>query len=466
MLSKNSVKALYQLLYDTDRILSFANINYWLTAGSLLGCIRNGGLIVGDSDVDICIENKNSKKLVELEPQFSKCGYRMEKGGNGYVIYKGMLHIDIYVVVHSRKNQMYRPYLKSVRDRKPEDYFYDDQVFPLKRVAFGGFLAFIPQHYDDYLERNYGYDWDTVDKHGNELSEKKLEPAKPMKISQRKCLPVFRDPVGSGTSPVNDYFDRVFVINLHDYRDRLAKIGKRLKSKGIQYTLFDAVDGRCKDGDVMCDRKRRAFELEYNVKVSEDEDVPPLSLTLGTWFLLKQQVKNRWKRILIFEDDATLVRNFNKRFEEGVEELNKVGKNWDLLYLGCTEYCGSRGVSKERTSKNKHLTSIAKFSDNANFYVKHKDDIRHPCSEENCKQLSENISIAARPGGNFGYAISLKGAKKILKFMDNTIDDHIDGLIGYVIDEGNMKVLSFDPPIVNHYGGADRADTAIDWAWS
>ena len=118
-----------------------------------------------------------------------------------------------------------------------------------------------------------------------------------------------------------------------------------------------------------------------------------------------------------------------------------------------------------KTKENKYKTSINKFVDEAKWYVKNKDDIRTPCKEKVCRQLSKNISIAPKAGGTFGYGISLKGARKLLKIINNKIDDHIDGILPDNVQNKKLKSISFDPPIINHYGGADRADTNIEWDW-
>jgi GR25 family glycosyltransferase involved in LPS biosynthesis len=443
----------YQMLYDVDRLLTFADIPYWLTAGSLLGAINNGGIIKHDHDVDIGLNKKYKNKLLDLEKPLSKCGYYMEPSKYGYHIRgkKEKPYIDIYLMKETKEE--FLPYKKALLENRPSEVWTKEELLPLKRVGFGGFLAFIPKEYNNYLKSSYGRSW-----------KRDIEPTqKPVEIKQRTCLPVFR-PQDKGTSPLNKFCKKVFVINLHDYRDRLKKIDTRMRRKGISYTLFDAIDGRCKT-DIECDRKRKALQKEYNVKITTHESLPPLSLTLGTWFLLKQQVKNKWERIAIFEDDATFVNNFNKRFDEGVKELRKVAPDWDILYLGCTQFCGTKGISRKQTAVNKHLSSIHKFNEKANFYVRHKEDIRIPCDPEECKTLSKNISVAIEAAGGFGYCISLKGARKILRIMNNKIDDHMDGILPAGVVDGNFYAVSFDPPIVNHLGGADRPDTALEWDW-
>jgi len=76
---------------------------------------------------------------------------------------------------------------------------------------------------------------------------------------------------------VNDFFDKVIVINLDRRTDRLEKIDSQLKELGIQYKRFSAVDGKKLDID------------------------PVLAGTMSHLQVMKQV---SGQRVLILEDDA------------------------------------------------------------------------------------------------------------------------------------------------------------------
>lgn len=439
-------KYLYQILYDVDHLFRLKNLQYWLISKSFLGAICNGGILKNDKDIDIAIKYSHIKVLKSLEKELRKCNYVLEKGKHGYVIRdvrREHPYLDIYTM--KKNGQKYEPSKKSVKNKKPNEYFREKELFPLRRVAFGGFLAFVPKEYERYFNRKFD-EW----KIGKTV---KYEP-----IRKRKCLP---EP---SQSKYMNFLSRVYVINLHDYRQRMDRIARNLKNKKIPFTIFDAIDGRCAN-KLECERKRKALESEYRVKISRGEGLPVLSLTLGTWIILSEQVRNKWPVIAILEDDAVLDKNFTQRFKEGIKELKKMVPRWDILYLGCSEQCGSRGISPRKTSRNKYLTTINKFVKNQKFYVSHKDDVRLPCHGDDCQVVSKNLSIPYNPSGGFGYCVSLKGARKILKEMNRDISDHMDYSIKQLILDGTLNAVSFDPPIVQHYGGADRVDTILDWQW-
>lgn len=254
---------------------------------------------------------------------------------------------------------------------------------------------------------------------------------------------------------VNKYFDKVFIISLFDKVERWKKVKKRFDKLKIKAQRFIAVDGRCGDKQSCLD-KLKTFEMIYDVKIKVNKEnlkkmIPASSLTLGTILLLRAMVKNRWKRILICEDDIYFSRNFLDKFKEGIKEIEN--KKYDLLYLGCGHECGVNGISESKDSKNKHETAFG-------LYATNKDDLRDYSTK--CKNVSDHISLAHAPGGTWCYAVSLNGAKKILKLLDNA-GQHIDQFYIKNVKKKKLKALSFDPPIVYHEEGFLRPDSDIPW---
>lgn len=102
---------------------------------------------------------------------------------------------------------------------------------------------------------------------------------------------------------VNEFFDKVVVINLDRRTDRLEKIDAQLKELGITYERFSAVDAK---------------ELEIDpVQACRQSHIRVLEESEGL--------------TLILEDDALFMENFNERFAEFVEFLPS---DWDIFYLG------------------------------------------------------------------------------------------------------------------------------------
>ena len=101
---------------------------------------------------------------------------------------------------------------------------------------------------------------------------------------------------------INDYFDKVVVINLDKRTDRLEKITKQLDELGITFERFSAIDGTGKNP----------------MLANRDSHVEVWKQNLG-------------KRVLILEDDAYFVEGFQERFDEVIQTLPE---EWDIFYLG------------------------------------------------------------------------------------------------------------------------------------
>jgi len=103
---------------------------------------------------------------------------------------------------------------------------------------------------------------------------------------------------------VNDYFDKVVVINLDRRQDRMDRLDPQLKELGIEYERHSAVDGKA---------------LGIN---------PIFAGTMSHVEVLKN---HRDQKILILEDDALFCEDFNEKFTEAMQTLPN---NWDIFYLG------------------------------------------------------------------------------------------------------------------------------------
>jgi GR25 family glycosyltransferase involved in LPS biosynthesis len=135
---------------------------------------------------------------------------------------------------------------------------------------------------------------------------------------------------------INDYFDKVVVINLDKRTDRLEKISKQLDELGITFERFSAIDGKA-------------------------EGIDPI--TAGTMSHQKVLEENVEKRILILEDDAQFVDDFNEKFNEVIQYLPG---DTDIFYLGAllpkstgkVEDIGNKYWFKQIFSTGSHAYSI------------------------------------------------------------------------------------------------------------
>lgn len=134
---------------------------------------------------------------------------------------------------------------------------------------------------------------------------------------------------------VNDYFDRIFVINLRQNVQKLDITTHMLSRHGIVWERFEAVNGFEHEQiraweEYASNGLSHPFEQILQRKLIES---PGAWGTLLTYkHLIEKARKEGLERILVLEDDIMIHRGFFTHFAKVVEELPS---DWKLIYLGC-----------------------------------------------------------------------------------------------------------------------------------
>lgn len=119
---------------------------------------------------------------------------------------------------------------------------------------------------------------------------------------------------------INTYFDMIYVINLKRRPDRLDNVLKRFKTHNItNYKVFEATDG--------------ALHPHYRTYLQKGfTDTPgAFGVLVSAMRLLLDAAKNKYKRILILEDDVVFDDDFQNQFNV---RIKKIPQDWKMLYLG------------------------------------------------------------------------------------------------------------------------------------
>jgi glycosyl transferase, family 25 len=132
---------------------------------------------------------------------------------------------------------------------------------------------------------------------------------------------------------VNDLVDAVLVLSVRSFADRIAHIRAELGRHGIRFEfVFDF------------DANAIPPELIDRMFAPSDMKLAHQSLVLKhvrTWQLA---VEHDLGRVLVFEDDAVLARDFDARLAAALDEANDLAPGW-LIYLGRgdNKHVGGRG---------------------------------------------------------------------------------------------------------------------------
>jgi GR25 family glycosyltransferase involved in LPS biosynthesis len=168
----------------------------------------------------------------------------------------------------------------------------------------------------------------------------------------------------SQTADINAFFDRVYVMNLDRRPDRWAKICRTAEKHNINITRFPAVDGyaephkskweryaasglqRLPEGIDPLEDHRDKFKKYYHYvarihymenKLGRKAVQSPgaLGYALSYISILKEAIQKDYRRILIFDDDIILHKNFNEDFTRHTCQLPD---DWKLYLPGVMQH--------------------------------------------------------------------------------------------------------------------------------
>lgn len=139
----------------------------------------------------------------------------------------------------------------------------------------------------------------------------------------------------------NLIFDNIFIINLENYKTRKMYCLKNNKHTNIKFTIFKGVDGKndkesikifneyckkelCYDGCSNLEKKYKRKMINY---------VGQIGYLKSMLNVLEYSKLKKYKKIIIFDDDVILHKNFNNLF---MEKLQHINNNYDILRIGTT----------------------------------------------------------------------------------------------------------------------------------
>jgi glycosyl transferase family 25 len=122
---------------------------------------------------------------------------------------------------------------------------------------------------------------------------------------------------------VNELVDAVFVVSVRAFTDRIEHMRAQMAGAGIGFEWVFDFDPDTIDPELL----ERTF-APSDLRISHQ------SLVLkhaATW---RACVERNLRRVLVFEDDVVLARNFSQVFDRVMREADRLAPGY-LIYLGC-----------------------------------------------------------------------------------------------------------------------------------
>ncbi len=170
LLPQDDVDTLYQMVKDVHDIFMKYHVEYWIDSGTLIGAVRQGGLLPWDDDVDLIVLKNQEQKFLALTPVFERYGYALEVCSFGYKIYAKngkktdsehtFPWIDIFIFDYCDDEEL-RIYFNGelIPPSILKEVYYKKDVFPLRDYRFGPLTLKGPNNPMPYLNFVF-YGWD------------------------------------------------------------------------------------------------------------------------------------------------------------------------------------------------------------------------------------------------------------------------------------------------------------------
>jgi len=233
---------------------------------------------------------------------------------------------------------------------------------------------------------------------------------------------------------LNTYYDKIFVLSVEAAAERRALFAERFK--GLDYTFFYGADKNKFTIDEMVANGFFSEELtRKHHRFSKTMRVGEIACSWSHKMMYEEMIANNYKRILIFEDDAVPDENMLKEIPS---ILNEIPADCELLMWGWNKN-GKNGIKsdlKKIVYHIQHIIGSLKWDHNT-------------ISNLNAKPFSTHLKKAGFHDYTYAYAITLEGAKKLMK-MQTPIQYIADNLLAHAATKKIVNGYIASPAIFLH----------------
>lgn len=179
---------------------------------------------------------------------------------------------------------------------------------------------------------------------------------------------------------LNDYFDRIFCINLDSRPDRWNQAQQEFTKHSIDVERISGIDGS-------------KMNLDFPSEIKEGA----VGCALSQFFAIKYAKQLNLRDFLLLEDDIEFHENINELFSEYISE---VPFDWDMLYLGGQHF---HGMNLQKVSEHVYKCEYTLAAHSVAFkhtvfdrFIDKLIDITKPCDihyAESHKEINAYVII-------------------------------------------------------------------------
>jgi len=158
---QQNIKLMKKFVEITDN----HNLKYWAIGGTLLGAVRDKGIIPWDDDLDVSMMSEEVVKLFAISDELkNKYNLGITKWWGGYKLYDldgskidnadyKYPFLDIFPMISDENGDFIYEFIEA-QDKWP-DIYYKNETFPLKKYEFEDFYIWGPKNAEQFLDDHY-----------------------------------------------------------------------------------------------------------------------------------------------------------------------------------------------------------------------------------------------------------------------------------------------------------------------